>query len=144
MQLLQGNSEDTLWVKLDNCNIHESKARRVRGAAGCSPLLTLQISPVLPVRSWPARWRRTCTSPPWISLATTWSPQLCRYNCAVQASCALVLADACVHLALAAQVLADALNRNAAPELIFLDVRDNPLGLDAMDYLVRACCADTG
>ena len=30
LQQVTANMEDTLWVKLDDCNIHESKAKRVR------------------------------------------------------------------------------------------------------------------
>lgn len=36
LQQVTANEEDTLWVKLDDCNIHDSKAKRVR-ALLCSP-----------------------------------------------------------------------------------------------------------
>ena len=31
---MQSNSEDTLWVKLDNCNLREAKAKRVGVISG--------------------------------------------------------------------------------------------------------------
>ena len=39
LQQVTANLEDTLWVKLDDCNIHESKAKRVRcsDTPACSP-----------------------------------------------------------------------------------------------------------
>ena len=36
LQQVTANEEDTLWVKLDDCNIHDSKAKRVRVLL-CSP-----------------------------------------------------------------------------------------------------------
>ncbi|KAK9791595.1 hypothetical protein WJX73_010266 [Symbiochloris irregularis] len=81
------NDEDLLWMRLDGCNVHENKTRKLAQALGKNKHLTsLDLS----------------------------GNQI--NNDAIRE-------------------LVEALENGAAPELIFLDVRNNPFGVDGEDAL---------